>query len=107
MILELVGTPLVTYPIDWLPLQALVNEICGTFVPSIWNVVLFNLHLSEENLIPDILSCTSLVWSLTHHTLISNDSYGEVVRSKAVVLSAHNFWSHITRRATGLTSVIW
>ena len=106
MILELVGAPLVTYPIHWLPLQALVYEVCGTFVPSIWNVVLFDLYLSEENLIPNILSCTSLVRSLTHHALISNDSHGEVVRSKAVVLSAHNFRSHITRRATGLTSVI-
>ena len=106
MIFELVGTPLVTYPIYWLPLQAFVYEVCGTFVPSIWNVVLFDLYLSEENLIPNILSCTPLVRSLTHHALISNDSHGEVIRSKAMVLSAHNLRSHITRCSTGLTSVI-
>jgi hypothetical protein len=51
-----------------------------------------------------------LLYQLTysaHHALVADDSDCEVVDSHSMVLSAHDFWSHIPGSPTRLLCVFW
>ncbi len=62
--------------------------------------MLFDLHLLLKHLISDLLSSLPAVRSLTHHTLISNDTEGIVINSKSMILFTKYFRSHVAWSAT-------
>lgn len=71
----------------------LVNE-----VSTLWRVLIrnfWNFSLSRHNLIPYFLTVLPDVRSPAHNEFISDDSYGKIVGTEAVILSAHYFWSHV------------
>ena len=47
-------------------------------------------------MIPDFFTRFSDVWSSTVHALISHNSNGKIVDRSSMVLTAHNFRSHVT-----------
>ncbi len=104
--LQLSCTVLVADTVYRLALQTLVDKVCGFLVPTVRNIVVTDLNLSTEDLISDILSCPALVGSLAHHALIGDNTDGEVVCCQAMVLTTHDFRSHIAWRATRLARVI-
>ena len=106
MSLKLFDALLMTDALCWSSLQALVDEVRGFLVPAVRNRKLLDRHLADEDLITDIFSCSSLVRSLTHHALVSDNADGEVVSSHAVVLAAHDLGRHVARRSARLTRVI-
>ena len=104
--LEFSSAVLVAYAVHRLALQALVDEVGCFLVPAIRNVIVSDLNLATENLIPDVFSRATLVGPLTHHALVSDNTNCEIVGCQAVVLPAHDLRGHVSWRATSLTRVI-
>ena len=57
-------------------------------------------------MISNLLSIFSLIWTFSVHAFVGNYTHRKVVDSYAVILSTHNFGSHIARRATGVFGVL-
>jgi len=58
-------------------------------------------------MVADLLSILSLIRSLAKHALVRDDTHSKVVYSHAVILTAHNFWSHVSRSSRGIFSIFW
>lgn len=80
MRLELTRPIVVADAIDRLALEALVYEICRSFVPACRDVRLLDTDLAEEDLISDVLSRATFIGSLSHHALVGDNAHSEVIR---------------------------
>ena len=89
-----------------LPLDQSVDKISSICRPVLRNFVLMDLDLFRQDMVTDLLPVLAMVRSLAEHTLISDDSHREVVDGYTVILSAHNFRSHIARRARCVLRVL-
>ena len=96
----------VAYALSWTPLQALIDKIRCFFVPAVRDGILLDLNLTYEDLVTDIFSCPTLVWSLAHHALIRNNTYCEVVSSHTMVLTAHDLRCHVAWCPARLARVV-
>ena len=52
-------------------------------------------------------SVLPMVWSLTEHTLICDDTHCEIIDSNAMVLTTHDFRCHIAWRSRCVFRVLW
>lgn len=104
--------PVQPQPIVWLPLNESIDEVCSLKGPAIWDLVLFNLHLFRQNLIPDFLPSLPHIRPLllkpfqcflgikkysSVHALVSNDSHCVIIYRDPMVLATNNLWCHVTR----------
>ena len=58
-----------------------------------------DLDLFRQNVIANLLSVLPMVRPLAKHALVGDHAHRKVVDSDAVVLAAHDFWSHVAWRA--------
>ena len=65
-----------------------------------------DLDLFRKDMVTNLLPVLAMVRSLAEHTLIGDDSHGEVVDSHTVVLAAHDLGSHIAGRARCVLGVL-
>lgn len=104
MLLHLVRT-IQAESISRFTLETFINEICRFQGPPIGYFVLSNLDLLRENVIPYFLPSFPIVRPLSEHELKSNNAKSEIVDCTAMILSAHYFWGHIARCATGVLTI--
>lgn len=64
--------PIVPQPIFGFSLDTLVYEVHALLGPAHGQLAFFDLDLSGENLVPDLLSAVSSVRPESHHTLKDN-----------------------------------
>ena len=88
-----------------LPLNKLVNEIGGLDAPASRNFVLPNHNLPRQNVVSDFFAVPPLVRSASVATLVRDYSHSKIIDCNAVILPAHNFGSHIARRARGVLRI--
>ena len=65
-----------------------------------------DLYLLSKYLIPDILPTLAIIGPPSKHELIPNDTHCKIIYSTAMVLSAHDFRSHVAGRATSVLGVL-
>lgn len=89
------------------PLNQFINEVSSFNRPARRNFLLFDLHLFLEHLISDLLPCFALVWPLSHHAFISNDSKCVIIDSKCMVLLAEDLGGHIAGGPARLLGILF
>lgn len=107
MLLELFDSFCVANTLRRSSLQALVNKISGLLVPAIGDCIFLDLDLTNENLIANIFSSPALVGSLTHHALVGDNTNGEIIGSKTMVLAAHDLRRHVAWCSTRFARIVW
>ena len=90
---------LLTEPVSRLSLDETIDEICRLITPVPWDFCLSNFDLFWENMVSDFLSVLAVIWSLTEHTLICDDTHREIVDSNAMVLTTHDLRCHVAWRS--------
>ena len=65
-----------------------------------------DLDLFCQNMVTDLLSIFAAIGAFAIHALICNDTHGEVVNGHAVVLSAHDFGSHVAGSARRIFGIL-
>ena len=83
-----------------------VNKIDCIRWPFKWKLINSNLRLLGKHILFYLFSIFSKIGSSAKHKLIGNYSQRKVINSKRMLFSTHDFWSHITRRSTGIIGVI-
>lgn len=58
-------------------------------------------------MVTNLLPVLAVVWTLAKHAFIGDHAHREVVDCDAVVLPAHDLWSHVARRARCILRVLW
>ena len=66
-----------------------------------------DLHLLGQDVISDLLTVFSVVGPLSKHALVGDDTHGKVVHSYTVILTAHDFRSHVAWGARRVLGVLW
>ena len=107
VLLKLLSASIVANSVHRFSLQTLVNEVSCALVPPFWDTILFNLHLTTQNLVSDIFARAAFVGPLTHHALVGDHAHGEVVGGEAVVLATHHFRSHVAWSTACFTCIVW
>jgi len=72
-----------------------INEVSCFDWPVLLNFVLLDGHLFGENVVSNFLTRLSHVRPSAKHALVGHDSHCEIVDCLVVILSAHDFWSHV------------
>jgi len=78
-----------------LSLDKSVDEVSSLNTPACWNFVSLDLYLFGKDVLPDLSSVPTSVWSSPEHTLISDDTHCKVVNSHSMWLLAHHLRSHV------------
>ncbi len=86
------------------PLNQLIDKIDPLGRPVEISCVYLNLGLN--NGIPNVLSGSTQVRSLSNDTFVKNDSQGEVVNFVRMILMEENLRSHVSRRPRGIFHII-
>lgn len=74
----------------------LVDEIQGIQRPAVWKLLRFDAGLLAEDLITDLFSVSTHVWTLAEHELVCHHPNCEVVSSIGVIFTAQDLWGHVT-----------
>ena len=82
-----------------LSLQTLVDKVCCLHTPTIRDVGFLQLDLLLKYLVSDLLSSLSLIRTLPKHKLVAYNAQCKVINSYSMILSTHDFRSHVSRRA--------
>lgn len=105
VVLDLIGA-VGTKSILWFSLNHFIDEVCGLNRPSPRHFALFDLNLFAQNVVPDFFAGFSDVGPSTVHALVGHNSNGEIIDRSCMVLTAHNFWSHVTWRTGSVLRVL-
>ena len=97
--------PSVPEPVFRFPEDEFVDEISCLYGPAARNVSAPDLNLFTEDVVSDLSSGAPEVRTLAEHELETDDADGVVVDCDAVVVSAHDLWSHVPGRAGGVLVV--
>ena len=89
-----------------LALDEFVDEISSLTTPTLRNFLLFYLDLFRKDVVSNFLAVFSLIGTFAKHAFVGNNTHRKVVHSNAVILSTHNFGSHVARSATGVLGVL-
>lgn len=88
-------------------LKKSINKISSFNTPSFWDFVFFYLDLFGQDLVFNLLPSFSYVRSSSKHHFIDDDTYGKIIHSNAMILSAHNFRGHISWSPWSVLIVFW
>ena len=84
-----------------------IDEISCLDRPSLWKICPLDLYLFRKHHVSNLFSITTDVRSTTEHKLVTNYTYCKVINRVCVILSAHDFWSHIARSSRSVLAVFW
>ncbi len=96
----------VSFESSILSIEYFIYEICSLMWPSRRNLLWSNLNLFAQNLISNLFSVSSIIWSSPKHKFICNYPNSIVVYWERMILSAHNLWCHIAWSTTSISIVI-
>lgn len=105
MLLHLVG-PVEAYPVRGLPLDQLIDEVGSFHGPARREVALLQYHLFFKYLITYFFPILADVGPPAKHKLIKYDAQREIIDSYSVILAAHHFRSHVSRRTRCVLGVV-
>ena len=105
MILDFVRTG-ETKAIGRFSLKQLVDEISRFHGPAFWYINFLKIDLFRENLISNVLASLTCIGPSSQHQLMSYYPKCEIVDLHAMVLTTHNFRSHISWRSRGIVSIV-
>jgi hypothetical protein len=88
--------PVQSQTISWFSLQKFVDEICSFKRPTFGEFVSLNLNLFGENHVSDLLARPANIRTSPEHELVPDYANSKIIDCLGVVLTAHDFWSHIT-----------
>jgi len=97
----------VTKSICRFPLDHLIDKIGCFDRPSSWYFTFFNLNLFRQNMISDLFPWFSLIRTFTIHAFISHNSNGKIINRSCMILSAHNFWCHVSWSSRCILGIFW
>ena len=98
---------IVSKSISGFSLDHFIDKISSFDWPSSWNFSFFNLNLFRQNMISNFFSRFSLIRSFSIHTFICHDTYCKIIHRRRMILSAHNFWCHISWSSRSILSIFW
>ena len=84
-----------------------IDEISCLDRPSLWKISSLDLNLFRKHHVSNLFSIPSDVRSTTEHKLITNYTHSKVINCVCVILSAHDFWGHISRSSWCVLAVLW
>ncbi len=91
--------------VERLPLDQLINEIGCLKAPSLRHLSTPDLDLLAQDVVTYFLAVLAYVRPPAKHALISDDANSKIVDCDSVVLTAHNFGSHVAGCSTGVFGV--
>jgi hypothetical protein len=83
----------------------LINKVYGGQRPPIGQIILRELNLLGEYIIPNFLPIPAIIGPPAHHHLKSNDAHRIVVHGIAMILPAHDLRRHIARRTRCICTI--
>jgi hypothetical protein len=98
--------PVVAQALQRFSLDQLVDEVRRFIGPAWRHLVLADLNLSFKDVVPDLLSAPTVVWSSPEHALVSNDAHCIIVNTDPMVLFAHDLRCHVARGSTRFIFVV-
>ena len=93
-------------PVYWFSLQKFVDKVCCFKWPIRRHIIFFQLDLPREDLVSNFFSVSPLIRSSSSHKLEADHSDCEIINSDSVVLSAHDFRSHVARSPARVLRIV-